>query len=132
MDTLRLATAPMPANVETMFYVRVAPWHGLGTCVEEALSSEEALEKSGLDWTVIQRPLMTSTYAPVLGYKANIRDTDNSILGVISDRYKIVQNEAAFKFTDALLGEGGGGTKRQKSLDVSQTAKQLHACGRGY
>jgi len=39
----------MPANVETMFYVRVAPWHGIGTCVESALSSKEALEKSGLD-----------------------------------------------------------------------------------
>jgi len=49
----------MPANVETMFYVRVAPWHGLGIRVEEALSSEEALEQSGLDWTVIQRPIMT-------------------------------------------------------------------------
>ena len=96
----------MPANVETMFYVRVAPWHGLGVCVEEALSSEDALKKSGLDWSVIQRPLMTSTYDPVPGYKANIRETDNSILGVVSDRYKIVQNEAAFKFTDALLGEG--------------------------
>ena len=26
----------MAANVETMFYVREKPWHGLGTCVEEA------------------------------------------------------------------------------------------------
>ena len=96
----------MPANVETMFYVRVAPWHGLGVRVESALSSEEALQKSGLDWTVIQRPLMTSTYDPVPGYKANIRDTDNTILGVVTDRYKVVQNHEAFAFTDALLGEG--------------------------
>ena len=96
----------MPANVETMFYVRVAPWHGLGVCVEEALSSSEALEKSGLDWAVIQHSIMTSEYMPIPGYKANIRETDSRILGVVSDRYKIVQNEAAFKFTDALLGEG--------------------------
>ena len=96
----------MPANVESMFYVRVAPWHGLGICVEDALNSEEALEKSGLDWEVIQRPLMTSTYDPVPGYKANIRETDNSILGVVTDRYKVVQNHEAFAFTDALLGEG--------------------------
>ena len=26
----------MPANVETMFYVREKPWHGLGTEVQEA------------------------------------------------------------------------------------------------
>ena len=96
----------MPANVETMFYVRVAPWHGLGICVEEALSSEEALKESGLDWNVVQRPIMTSTYEPIQGYKANIRDTDNRILGVVTDRYKVVQNHEAFAFTDALLGEG--------------------------
>lgn len=33
----------MAANVETMFYTRVAPWHGLGVRVEEALSSGDAL-----------------------------------------------------------------------------------------
>ena len=56
----------MPANVETMFYTRVAPWHGLGVCVEETLNSQEALVAAGLDWNVIQRPLMTSTYDPYL------------------------------------------------------------------
>jgi len=96
----------MPANLESMFYVRVTPWHGLGTCVEEALSSDEALKKSGLDWTVTQRPIMTSLYDPIPGYKANIRETDNHVLGVVSDRYKIIQNHEAFSFVDALLGEG--------------------------
>ena len=96
----------MPANVETMFYTRVAPWHNLGVRVEEALSSEEALEKSGLDWTVTQSPIMTDNYDPIPGYRANIRDTDNSILGVVSDRYKVVNNRIAFSFVDNLLGEG--------------------------
>ena len=96
----------MSANVETMFYTRKAPWHGLRVCVESALSSEEALEKSGLNWKVIQRPIMTNAYDPIPGYKANIRETDNRILGVVTDRYKVVQNAEAFAFTDALLGEG--------------------------
>ena len=47
----------MPANVESLFYVREAPWHGLGTCVEEALDSKTALEKSGLDRKGIQKPM---------------------------------------------------------------------------
>ena len=34
----------MEANVESMFYTRTAPWHGLGTRVAEALSSKEALQ----------------------------------------------------------------------------------------
>jgi len=96
----------MPANVETMFYVREAPWHGLGVCVQDSLSSEDALRESGLDWSVIQRPIMTSNYKPIAGYKANIRQTDDRVLGVVTDRYKVVQNHKAFAFTDALLGAG--------------------------
>ena len=96
----------MSANVESMFYVREAPWHGLGIRVESALNSEGALEMSGLNWNVIQRPIMTSSYDPIPGYKANIRDTDNRVLGVVTDRYRVVQNAEAFAFTDALLGEG--------------------------
>lgn len=96
----------MSANVESMFFVREAPWHGLGIRVESALSSEEALEMSGLNWNVIQRPIMTSNYDLIPGYKANIRDTDNRVLGVVTDRYRVVQNAEAFAFTDTLLGEG--------------------------
>ena len=96
----------MAANVESMFYVRTAPWHGLGTRVEEALTSQDALHYSGLDWTVRQVTLMTDTYLSVPGCKANIRNDNNRILGVVSDSYQIVQNEEAFAFTDALIGEG--------------------------
>ena len=96
----------MPANVETMFYVREAPWHGLGVRVESALNSEDALVMSGLNWNVLQKPIMTTSGNPIPGYKANIRDTDNRVLGVVTDRYRVVQNSEAFAFTDALLGEG--------------------------
>ena len=60
----------MAANVETMFYTRVAPWHGLGVCVENAVSSEEALKVSGLDWNVVQKSVMTEDSIPIPGYKA--------------------------------------------------------------
>ncbi len=64
----------MPANVENMFYVREVPWHGLGVRVESALCSADALRMSGLDWDVIQRPIMTNTGDAIPGYKANIRE----------------------------------------------------------
>lgn len=96
----------MSAEVETMFYTRVAPWHGLGTCVENAPGSQEALKVAGLDWKVVQKPIFTEEGQLVGGFKANIRDRDNQILGVVTDRYKVVQNEEAFAFTDQLLGEG--------------------------
>lgn len=95
----------MAANVETMFSTREKPWHGLGKIVEEAPTSEEALKLAGLDWTVIQSPVYSS-FGVVDGYKANIRDIDGATLGVVSDRYKVIQNKDAFAFTDALLGAG--------------------------
>ena len=95
----------MAHNLESMFYVRVAPWHGLGVCVEEALTSGDALKESGLDWNVLQRPILTDDQMLIPGYKANIRDTDNRILGVVSDKCKIVQNHEAFAFVDALLAK---------------------------
>ena len=96
----------MAANVETMFYVRETPWHGLGTRVMEAPSSKEALGLAGLDWKVVQEPVYTQEEELIEGYKANVRDRDRKVLGVVTNRYRIIQNEEAFGFTDALLGEG--------------------------
>lgn len=96
----------MAANVETMFYTREKPWHGLGTRVEMAPTSEEALMLAGLDWTVLQEPIFTDTGEQISGYKANVRDTDRKVLGVVTDRYKVIQNTEAFAFTDELLGNG--------------------------
>lgn len=96
----------MAANVESMFYVREAPWHGLGTKVAEAPTSEKALIEAGLNWNVIQEPIFTENQEAITGYKANVRDSDRKVLGVVSDRYKVIQNSEAFVFTDELLGEG--------------------------
>ena len=96
----------MSANVETMFSVRETPWHGLGRIVMDAPASREALELAGLDWQVESRNIYSGTGAMIPGYRANVRSTDNAVLGVVSDRYRIVQNEEAFQFTDDLLGEG--------------------------
>lgn len=96
----------MAAEVESMFYTREAPWHGLGTKVIEAPDSRNALSLAGLDWEVVQEPIYTGVGEPVEGYKANIRDTDRKVLGVVTDRYKVVQNHEAFAFTDSLLREG--------------------------
>ena len=98
----------MAHEVESMFYVgeRNKPWHGLGVCVSQAPSSKEALKLAGLDWNVLKEPIFTDNGIEIIGYKANVRDTDDKVLGVVTDRYKVVQNTDAFAFTDALLGEG--------------------------
>ena len=96
----------MSANIETMFSVRETPWHGLGRIVMDAPASREALELAGLDWQVESRNIYSGTGDMIPGYRANVRSTDDAVLGVVSDRYRIVQNEEAFQFTDDLLGEG--------------------------
>lgn len=96
----------MSANVESMFYTREKPWHGLGVRVEEAPTSADALRLAGLDWEVAQEPIFTEGGDAIAGYKVNVRDSDRKVLGVVSDRYRIIQNREAFSFTDTLLGSG--------------------------
>ncbi len=96
----------MAHMIETMFSVREKPWHGLGTIVMEAPASAEALKLAGLGWKVVQEPVYTDNRELIKGYKANVRSSDRRVLGVVSDRYKVVQNTDAFSFTDELLGKG--------------------------
>ena len=96
----------MAANVETMFYVREKPWHGLGTEVDHALTSVDALKMAGLDWEIESRDVFTREGVMIPGFKANTRNTDGKVMGIVSNRYSIVQNKEAFEFTDALVGEG--------------------------
>lgn len=113
----------MAANVETMFSVREKPWHGLGTIVAEAPNSEEALYLAGLDWNVIQKDIVTVDGNRIDGFKANIRDCDEQVLGIVTERYKVVQNSEAFAFTDALLGEG----VRYETAGLCKVAEE-HGC----
>lgn len=88
------------------FNERKVTWSGIGTNVTEAQSSEEALALSGLDWSVYQQEMTADNGVPVKGFLANIRDIDDKILGVVTDKYQVVQNREAFAFTDELLGHG--------------------------
>lgn len=97
----------MAANVETMFSVRETPWHGLGKIIHDAPDSLVAIKEAGLDWTVTQQPIyLQNSPEAIPSYYANVRSSDNSVLGIVSKRYSIVQNAEAFAFTDALIGEG--------------------------
>lgn len=104
----------MSHELESMFYVagrteeereRNKPWHGLGTPVEEALTSAEALKIAGLDWEVNPKKMFLEGGIEVPGWVANVRSSDESVLGVVSNKYRICQNKEAFEFTDSLIGE---------------------------
>ena len=97
----------MSANVETMFSGNgIIPWHELGVVIQGALTSDEAIKVAGLDWDVVQKPIYDEFGRELNGYKVNMRSSDNTPLGIVTDKYKIVQNRDAFDFTDELLGHG--------------------------
>lgn len=91
---------------ETMF--RVTPWAGMGESITEAPNSAEAIKLAGLDWEVKQQPsfIMIDDKPVKTGDIINYRNSDNSILGTVKDRYQVVQNQEAFEFTDALIENG--------------------------
>ena len=94
----------MAHNIESLFYTREKPWHGLGTMVAEAPTSADALNLAGLNWKVESKPVFTAGGEEIPGYKANTRDSDGRVLGIVSGRYTVCQNDEAFAFTDELIG----------------------------
>ena len=98
----------MAANVEEMFYVgRETPWHGLGRQLDNPPTSADAIVAAGLDWEVEQKAIsIMGTDIEIPDTYANVRSSDNTVLGVVGNRYQIVQNKEAFEFTDSLIGEG--------------------------
>lgn len=91
---------------ETMFTDRTTTWNTLGSNINNASSVTEALQQASLDWEVTQEAVLTEAGHLIPNFKANIRSSDNSVLGIVSDRYSICQNNDAFSFIDNLIGEG--------------------------
>lgn len=95
----------MSHEFETGFFVREPAWHKLGTVVVDAPTSADALRLAGLDWNVLlEQAERKGKIVPNTFW--TIRSSDDSVLGTVSGKYKIIQNDEAFNFTDNLLGEG--------------------------
>lgn len=115
----------MPANVETMFSAVETPWHRLGVVTKGALSSAEAIEKAGLDWTVSLRPVYTGGVdaggeehaIEIQDTFATVRNSDDSVLGVVGNRYTPVQNQECFSFLDTVLPDFDAKYETAGSLD---------------
>jgi phage/plasmid-like protein (TIGR03299 family) len=93
---------------------REPAWHGLGTVFTEEVSTKEMLELANLqDWNVrLEEVSIPDGFASDKTYNYVVRTnpfdkTQNDVLGVVGERYRILQNEELFDFGDALLDGGG-------------------------
>lgn len=92
-------------------------WHNLGTIVDDAMTSKEALIGANLDFTVnksiidVRFPSDISDnygeiHKEIPNKFATYRTDTLDVFGVVGSKYSVVQNIEAFKFMDSIVGEG--------------------------
>ena len=94
--------------------LREPAWHQLGTVFTEEVSTSEMLKLAHLqNWNVRleEVPLPEGFVSDKTNYfVARTNPFDNKqtdVLGVVGERYRVLQNEDLFEFGDALLDGGG-------------------------
>ena len=97
-------------SITNMVYMPKPAWQEVGVKLPKLMTSSEAMEHAGLDYKVEKRPLYTlgerNRLIPVEHSFATVR-TDTSLpLGIVGDRYTVLQNTSAFEFFDTLVGKG--------------------------
>jgi len=86
---------------------RNAVWHRLGTYVNSAMTSEEAIKLAQLDYEVGISPLyhnVNNEFERVFTHNITYRKDTNEIFAVVGSRYTVFQNKEAFEFLDAIVG----------------------------
>jgi phage/plasmid-like protein (TIGR03299 family) len=93
---------------------REPAWHGLGTVFTEEKTTAEMLEAANLNnWNVRLEDLeIPSHLSSDKSYQYVVRTnptdkTQTDVLGVVGERYHVLQNEDLFSFGDNILDGGG-------------------------
>src|SRR5574344_1346747 len=94
--------------METLSFLNKEKLHtGFGEVIKDATSYSDVLTQAGLDWSVSVIPAagIDTDGSTILipGRGTVIRKEDKKPLGIISEKYKVVNNEDAFAFTESLF-----------------------------
>ncbi len=90
-----------------MAYTGATPWHGLGTRFDQPFTAQEAIDAAGLGYNVHKKELYLADGSRAGTSFATVNDVDGAVLGIVGDRYEVLQNRDAFCFFDSLLTEAG-------------------------
>ncbi len=100
----------MAPQIETLMLLGHPPWHGLVEPLPEdtVLSSEQVLQKGGLDWEVERAPIETADQVrtSVHDWRVIRRKTDQAILGVVPAAWQPIQNRQAMAIMDVPVSKG--------------------------
>ena len=103
----------MSANINSIMYYGEKPWHGIGTELDHAATSAEAIKAANLDWEVKSFPMyvdLNDSNGEMDLKKTEVRGTvrmdTHDVLGVVGRLYSPIQNVEAFSFFDQVVGEG--------------------------
>ena len=74
--------------------------------ISRAKTVDDALQMAGLDWEVVQREIFDEKGNSLSPFIANVRETDDQLLGIVTKKYRVMQNNIAFDFVDNLVNDG--------------------------
>lgn len=106
----------MSHEIESIAWTNEKPWHSLGFNVADTLTPQEMIKAAQLDWTVDTQPMFLSDGNEVTGHRALVRSSDKSILDVVGNAYRPIQNEQAFRFFKEFVEAGGAKMETAGSL----------------
>lgn len=102
------------------------PWQGIGVDTKGCMTLEQVLNTANLNFKVEPKPIYVfdnnaMQYNNVDKFTANVRSDNNTVLGVVGERYNILQNEEAFDFLDGMVAEGMKFTAANVTKDSKRT-----------
>lgn len=111
-----------------MAYVGEKPWHGLGSELSRGASIDQWRVEAGLNWEVMRAEVMfdrsgAANYNPDQPIYATgesevlFRSDTHKQLGIVSNRYQIVQPSDVLEFFRDIVGKGGLELETAGSLD---------------
>lgn len=97
--------------------------------VRGSMTTQSALQAAGLDWTVSKRPLFTADGLELPNHYGTFRDDRSDItglLGVVGNKYHVMQNAEALAILDDIIEADSGKTVFSTAGELSG-GKQIFA-----
>ena len=93
-----------------MAYIGKTPWHSLGDSMEEGASIDKWRKGAGMNWNAKKADILFQPQGTMQQFKGQnvlYRDDTQAPLGLVADRYKVVQPAQIIEFFRAITEEHG-------------------------